>query len=57
MRIGGENRSTRRKSAPVTVCPPQIPQDLTRARTWAKAVESRLLTVWAMARPYELVST
>jgi hypothetical protein len=25
MRIGRGNRSTRRKSAPVTLCPPQIP--------------------------------
>jgi hypothetical protein len=35
--IGGmsdrENRSTRRKPAPVPLCPPQIPHDLTRART------------------------
>jgi hypothetical protein len=31
----GENRSTRRKPAPMSLCPPQIPHDLTRARTRA----------------------
>jgi hypothetical protein len=34
------NRSTRRKPAPVPLCP-QIPHDLTWARTWAAAVVSR----------------
>jgi hypothetical protein len=29
MRIGRINRSTRRKPAPVPLCPPQIPHDLT----------------------------
>jgi hypothetical protein len=29
MRIGRGNRSTRRKPAPVPLCPPQIPHDLT----------------------------
>jgi hypothetical protein len=29
MRIGKGNRSTRRKPAPVPLCPPQIPHDLT----------------------------
>jgi hypothetical protein len=28
MRIGKGNRSTRRKPAPVPLCPPQIPHDL-----------------------------
>jgi hypothetical protein len=28
MRIDWENRSTLRKPAPVTLCPPKIPQDL-----------------------------
>jgi hypothetical protein len=27
MKIGGGNRSTRRKPAPVPLCPPQIPHD------------------------------
>jgi hypothetical protein len=33
IRIGRGNRSTRRKPAPVPLCPPQIPHDLTWART------------------------
>jgi hypothetical protein len=51
MRIGRGNRSTRRKPAPVPLCPPQIPHDLTRARTRAAAGGSRQLTAWATARP------
>jgi hypothetical protein len=51
MRIGRENRTTRRKTAPVPLCPPQIPHDLTRARTRVVAVGSRRLTVWAIPRP------
>jgi hypothetical protein len=51
MRIGRGNRSTQRKPAPVPLCPPQIPHDLTWARTRAAAVGSRRLTTWAMARP------
>jgi hypothetical protein len=48
VRIDRGNRSTRRKPAPVPLCPPQIPHDLTLART--AAVGSRRLTAWAMAR-------
>jgi hypothetical protein len=44
MRIGRGNYSTRRKSAPVPLRPPQIPYDLTWART-------RTAAVGAMARP------
>jgi hypothetical protein len=33
MKIGRGNRSTRRKPTPVSLCPPQIPHHLTRART------------------------
>jgi hypothetical protein len=44
MRIGRENRSTRRKPAPVSLCPPQIPHDLTWDRTRVAAVESQRLT-------------
>jgi hypothetical protein len=51
MRIGRGNRSTRRKSAPAPLCPPQIPHDQTRDRTRAAAVGSQRLTAWAMARP------
>jgi hypothetical protein len=41
MTIGRGNRSTRRKPAPEPLCPPQIPHDLTRYRTWAAAVGSQ----------------
>jgi hypothetical protein len=51
MRIGRGNRSTRRKPTLVPLCPPQMPHDLTCARTRAAAVGSRRLTAWAMARP------
>jgi hypothetical protein len=37
MMIGRGNRSTRRKPAPVPLCPPQIPHDLTWVRTRATA--------------------
>jgi hypothetical protein len=56
MRIDGENRSTRRKPAPVPLCPPPIPRDMTWARTRDAAVGSRRLTVCAMARPREAVN-
>jgi hypothetical protein len=38
---GRGNRSIRRKLAPGLLCPPQIPHDLTRARTRAAAVGSQ----------------
>jgi hypothetical protein len=44
MRIGKGNRSTRRKPAPVPLCLPQIPHDLTWARTRAAAVGFQRLT-------------
>jgi hypothetical protein len=44
MRIGRGNLSTRRKPAPVPLRPPQIPRDLTWARTRAAAVGSQRLT-------------
>jgi hypothetical protein len=50
MRISRGNRSSRRKPAPVPLCPPQIPNDLTWDRARAAAVGSRRLTAWAMAR-------
>jgi hypothetical protein len=40
MRIGKGNRSTRRKSAPVPLCPQQIPHDLTWAGTRGAAIGS-----------------
>jgi hypothetical protein len=48
MTIGKGSRITRRKPAPVPLCPSQIPRDLTWDRT---VVGSRRLTAWAMARP------
>jgi hypothetical protein len=48
--IGRGNRSTRRKLAPVPLCPPQTPHDApTRAR--APGVGSQRLTACATARP------
>jgi hypothetical protein len=38
------NRNTRRESASMLLCPPQMPHDLTRARTRAAAVGSKRLT-------------
>jgi hypothetical protein len=48
---GRGNRSTRRKPASVPPCTPQIPHDLTRARTRSAMVGRRLLTAWATSRP------
>jgi hypothetical protein len=48
MRSGRGNRSTLRKPAQVVLCPPQIPHDLTWARTWAAAVRSQRLTFWVI---------
>jgi hypothetical protein len=42
--IGKGNRSTRRKPGPMPLCPPQIPHELTQARTRDAAVGNRLLT-------------
>jgi hypothetical protein len=44
MRIGRGKRNTQGKPAPVPLCSPQIPHDLTWDRTWAAAVGSRRLT-------------
>jgi hypothetical protein len=41
--IGRGNRSTRRKPAPVSLCPPQTPH-AARTRTLAAAVGSQRLT-------------
>jgi hypothetical protein len=48
--IGRENRSTRRKPAPMPLCPPQTPH-AARTRTWAAAVGSQRLTAWGTAWP------
>jgi hypothetical protein len=46
----GKTEGLGEKPVPVTLCPPQIPHALTRARTRASAVRGRRLTTWAMAR-------
>jgi hypothetical protein len=51
MKIGRGNRSIRRKPAAMTLCPPQIPHDLTWDRIRAAAVRNRRLTAWARAKP------
>ncbi|PNF15140.1 hypothetical protein B7P43_G15577 [Cryptotermes secundus] len=45
------NRSTRRKPAPVPLCPSQIPRDPTWARARAAPVGNRRLTASIVARP------
>jgi hypothetical protein len=47
----GKPKYSEKKPASVPLCPPQIPHDLTLARTRAATVGSRRLTAWAMARP------
>jgi hypothetical protein len=49
MKIGKGNQSTRRSPAPVPLCPPQIPHDLTWDRTRAAAVGSQRLTARALS--------
>jgi hypothetical protein len=51
MKMGRENRTSRRKPAPASLCPPQIAHDLTRVLTRVAAAGSQRLTAWAMARP------
>jgi hypothetical protein len=54
MMIGRGNRSTRRKPAPVPLCPPQIPHDLgsTPGRRGGKPSTNRLCYGTAVASPY-----
>jgi hypothetical protein len=54
MKFDRVNRSTRRKPASAPLCLPQIPHDLTRARTRAAGVGSQRLTAWAMVLPFVL---
>jgi hypothetical protein len=49
--VGKGNRSTRRKPAPVPLCPPQLAHDLSWARTCIAAVGSQRLIAWAMSQP------
>jgi hypothetical protein len=53
MMIGRGNWSTRRKPAPVPLCPPQTPH-AARTRTRAATVGSQRLTAWATVRPHLL---
>jgi hypothetical protein len=39
--LGGRNRSTRRKPAPLPLCPPQVKHEMTWTRTPAAAVGNR----------------
>jgi hypothetical protein len=50
-KLAGETDVLGENLPPVLLYPPQIPHDLSRARTQAAAVGSRRLTGWAMARP------
>jgi hypothetical protein len=52
----GKTEELGEKPIPVPHCPPQIPHELTRARTRASAVRGQRLTTWAMARPVHAVS-
>jgi hypothetical protein len=44
MRISRENPSTRRKPFPLSLCPPQIPHNLTWVRTRVATVGNQRLT-------------
>jgi hypothetical protein len=55
MRTGRGNRSTRRKPTPVPLCLPQIPRDLTWARTRVGGVGSRRLTSVQLTRVNETI--
>jgi hypothetical protein len=53
--VGGTNEwqgnwSTRRKPAPVPLCPLQIPHDLTWDWTWAATVRIQQQTAWVTAQ-------
>jgi hypothetical protein len=52
MKISRGNRSTQRKPAPASLCPPQIPLDQTQDQTRAAVEGSQRLTAWPMARPH-----
>jgi hypothetical protein len=49
--LGRGNWSAQRKPAPVPLCPPQIPHDLTWVWTWAAMMRSWQLATWSTARP------
>jgi hypothetical protein len=47
--LAGENRSARRKPAPISLSPPQIPHHLTRVWTQVSAMGIRWLHAWVTA--------
>jgi hypothetical protein len=49
MRTGRGNQSTRRKSAPVPLFPPQIPYDL----TWTRTRAPEICSVWEWAKGHD----
>jgi hypothetical protein len=49
--INREKENIGENTAPVPLCPPQIPQELAWSWTWSSAVKRLRLTAWAMARP------
>jgi hypothetical protein len=55
MMIGRGNRSTRRKSVPGPLCPPQTPH-AAWTQTRDAAVGSQQLTAWATARPLRIIT-
>jgi hypothetical protein len=52
MNMCRRNRSTRRKPAPLPLCPPQIPYELILARIRAVAARRRRLPIWTKARAW-----
>jgi hypothetical protein len=54
--IGRGDGSARRKPAPVPLCPPQIPHELSWTRTWAAAVTSLRLTALTCCTAYNILS-
>jgi hypothetical protein len=56
-KIGRGSLRARKGSAPVPLCPPQIPHGLTLARTRSAAIGSQWLTAWPTAWPYCTILT
>jgi hypothetical protein len=50
--LGRGNRNSRRKPAPLPLCPPQIPHDLNWARSQVTVAGGRRLASWAVAWPW-----
>jgi hypothetical protein len=49
----GKTKTSDKKTIPVPLCPPQIPQGLTRALTWTSVVRGLRLTAWTTPRPLD----